>query len=248
MAKKAALEHQIKVVTAFYVTALYLLIVPSMFASTITGPIPTITTTCKIGGDPVTCGTFSNPNRFGMFYWVGADATAGMSGLDTAAGISINVHAEATSSRTNSTGPASADALGLLDFFASTDGAERQGLATFKIVNEGDHGAFAGALAIGSVAGLGSCTFTDCYANGTLVPFELGVAFEVIASVHAQSCCEPDTFAGAYTSIQLQLFELDGTPVTIFDAVPEPASWILAGIGILALVGHLSARHRFSVR
>jgi hypothetical protein len=31
------------------------------------------------------------------------------------------------------------------------------------------------------------------------------------------------------------LFELDGTPVTLLDAVPEPGAWLLAGIGLIGL-------------
>jgi len=216
---------------------LFSLLAPAAFASTLTEPIPTVTTTCTVNQSPVQCGGFLAP---------GANAYGDVSGLNTAEGVSINLTAEVwTNSQIQQ-----ASALASLDFLGATDGPQRSGYATYSIYTDGDHGGDAGIFATGMIEGLASNPLIGTQGvvvHGSNAPFQLGVPFEVQASVLANSFFAYSG-AGGVTQIQLQLFELDGTPVTIFDppatAIPEPASWALvaAGLGIVGGFSTINSR------
>jgi len=187
---------------------------------------PPVTITCTVNQSPVECGTFSSP---------GATAYGGVSGIGTADGVFVNFTAEVwTTSLIQQ-----ASALISVDFLASTDGPQRQGLATFSIYTDGDHGAGAGTGATGSIEGLGSNPLIGTQGitlHGTNVAFELGVPFEVQASVLANSFFR-DSGAGGIAQMKLQLFELDGTPVAITAvAVPEPDTHALITVGLIGLI------------
>jgi len=130
----------------------------------------------------------------------------------------------------------SALAVITLDFLAATAGPVRPGFATYSLVADGDHGANGGAYSQSSVAGLGSCTYPICHSHGALVPFQLGVPFEVtvFANGSAVSGIHDVDGGGGFGSISLSLFELSGAPVTIVGPVSEPASMFLVG-SVLAI-------------
>jgi len=172
--------------------ALLFLAVPA-FASTLTDPVPDISTACTVGGVSVTCGSAGKPMIYGSEN-VGADTSFSMTGLGTNTGITIIATAAATAGTTVSgvfcswgnvqfrCGDSSAGATVSLDFLASTDGPQRLGIATYLVATDTEKGG-----AYDSIGGLGSCQFADCVSHGILVPFQLGVPFEVILSLHSGS-------------------------------------------------------------
>lgn len=225
--------------------ALLFLVVP-IFASTVTDPVPVISTACTVGGVSVTCGSAGLPMIYGSEN-VGADTSFSMTGLGTNTRITIIATAATTAGTVVSgvfctwgslqfrCGDSSAGATVSLDFLASTDGPQRLGLATYLVATDKEKGG-----ASDSISGLGSCQLADCVSHGILVPFQLGVPFEVSLSLISHTPPFPTslTGAGSFAEIQLQLFEADGTPVAIFDppaptALPESASWILSFVGLL---------------
>jgi hypothetical protein len=213
------------------------------FATLITDPVPLISTACTVDNAQVACGTATSPDIYGT-QRVGADTSFTMTGLNTDTGLFIQAIAEASAggvSSTQLTDSSSAIASVTLDFLGSTGGPERSGFATYVLIADGDHGAGAGAGALVSVAGIGSCQYPDCATHGTLLPFELGVPFEVDLSVFGSGGSGIHVYdgGGAVASIQLQLFDADGTPVAIFDPpadVPEPGSALLITGSLIALV------------
>ncbi len=222
--------------------ALFVL-VPAAFASTITGldPVPIITTICTVGGSSVGCSI--SPEQSGTES-VAAYGSASIVGLNTANGLNIETIAEAQAGTAGSVFGSlgsSAIATVTLDFFGSTEGPERQGFATYLIYADGDHGGGASGGATSFISGLGSCG-NHCDEHGTLVPFELGVPFEIglSAAAYGQRQEYKHTLDGGSgdAMVRLQLFEADGTPVTIFDPVgpvPEPGTWILLALGMVTL-------------
>jgi hypothetical protein len=205
-------------------TILLLLMCATGWASTITAD-----TTCTVNNTPTTCtGLTGSP---------GASAGGGTSGIDTTeifTNISAWVWTPFQSSITSATAQVSTDFLG------STDGLERQGLATYFVYTDGDSGGGGGAFPSASIEGLGECHGYICHTQGSLVPFTLGVPFEVTASIHASasSISWVEGAGGAVAQIRLQLFELDGAPVTISAVpVPEPVYGGIVGLilGLLSL-------------
>jgi len=201
----------------------FLVLGPAAFASTLTEPIPTVTTTCTVNQSPVQCSNLNAP---------GATAYGQITGLNTANGVFVNLFAQVwTNGQIQQ-----ASALTSVDFLGSTDGPERAGYATYSIYTVGDHGGGAGLSATGTIENLGSAQLVGTEGitqQGTNVAFELGIPFEIQASVFAQSF---DKFSGAGGVIQiaLQLFELDGASVPISDPalpVPESKTWVLSAIG-----------------
>jgi len=239
--------------------ALLFLAVPA-FASTLTDPVPDISTACTVGGVSVTCGSAGKPMIYGSEN-VGADTSFSMTGLGTNTGITIIATAAATAGTTVSgvfcswgnvqfrCGDSSAGATVSLDFLASTDGPQRLGIATYLVATDTEKGG-----AYDSIGGLGSCQFADCDSHGILVPFQLGVPFEIILSLHSGSGGSfptPLTGAGSFGEIQLQLFEADGSPVAIFDppgpiSVPDPSTGLMI-VPVLFLLSALTPRKRFAL-
>ena len=74
------------------------------------------------------------------------------------------------------------------------------------------------------------------------MPFELGVPFEIALSLYSDSGFGSHAFTGSssWAEIQLQLFDADGSAVTIFDPpaadVPEPGAGILSALGLITLL------------
>jgi len=186
---------------------------------------PQIATTCTVNQSPVECSNLNAP---------GATAYGQITGLNTANGVFVNLFAQVWTTIQIQ----QASALASIDFLGSTDGPQRQGLAAYSIYTDGDHGGGAGIFAIGTIQGLGTNPLVGTEGitlQGSNVPFSLGVPFEVQASVLAQSFFL-ESGAGGIAQIKLQLFELDGTPVTIFDPVPEPSMGWLMGLGMAVIL------------
>ena len=222
-----------------------LLLVPALgLAGTIIEPSPVVSTVCTVAQVAVACGPAYQPKFYGTEN-VAAGASISILGLNTADGLDIEAGAGATAGTTSRDDlgvGSSAIAFVFLDFFGSTDGPARQGFATFAIVSDHDQDGGAVGLASSFIAGLGSCEGTLCMTGATLVPFELGMPFEIGLSLRAASGVGPHVLDGAGTSavIQLRLFETSGDPVVIFDppgpSVPEPGSWVLSALGILTFL------------
>jgi hypothetical protein len=225
------------------------LLAPAAFASTLTepAPAPVISTACTVAGQPVDC-----MGETGAIYGtesVTASGAISVLGLNTANGLNIEAEADATAGAIGP-GPtiltlgSSAIAAVNLDFFAATDGPERQGFATFILHSDGDHGANGGSVQSSFISGLGSCQVVLCTQSGSLVPFELGVPFEIGLSIAAygQKQDYQHVYDGGSSDaiVRLQLFDANGTPVVIVNApgpsVPEPGSWILAALGLSGLL------------
>jgi hypothetical protein len=238
-------------------TSFLWMLVPAAFASTLTepAPAPVISTACTVGGQPVDC-----MGMAGAVYGtekVDASGAISILGLNTSNGLNIDANAEAAAG-TILPGPtiltlgSSAIAAVNLDFFAVTDGPERQGFATFVVYSDGDHGADGGSFESSFISGLASCQVVLCHQSGSLVPFELGVPFEIGLSVAAygQKQDYQHVYDGGSSDaiVRLQLFDANGTPVVIVNApgpsVPEPGAWILTALG---LSGMLALIRPFSI-
>ena len=149
-------------------------------------------------------------------------------------------------------GTTASESLSLsLDLMATTDGPVRDGFITYVTVNfangDGPSEGATGESASVSIAGLDTCTYlSECQIGGVMVPFKLGVPFEinlnVAISTDTSTCKEsgrcaywPDGFVMAggdvYAGMELQLFEAHGAS---FD-VPEPSGWTLFAIGLAAI-------------
>jgi hypothetical protein len=214
-------------------------LVPAAFASILMEPVPVISTACTVGGQSVACaGQYGTDSVFAM-------ASGSVVGLNSSTGLFVNAWADAESGSVNP-GPlfltlgSSAIASVSLDFFAATDGPQRQGFASFLLDTDGEHGFQVGATESMFVQGLGSCQGILCHSLGQLVPFQLGVPFEIGLSIFATSGSGQHEYNGGSgnAGLRLQLFEADGTPVTIFDPVgpvPEPGTWILLALGMVTL-------------
>jgi len=102
------------------------------------------------------------------------------------------------------------------------------------------------ASAMASIEGLGLvqfCQNVTCRQSGTLVPFTLGQAFEISGATHAAGGTITKEGGVSEMHITMQLFELDGTPVTI-SAAPEPSTWLLAAFGLTLLGTFRAKRYR----
>jgi hypothetical protein len=208
-----------------------LLLAPAgAIANPITGPVPDISSACALDGSPVAC-DFSNDDARAIAF-----TSFTMTGLNT----SIGLHIEADAG-VEAIGNGSAVASVFLDFFVSTRGPVREGFANYLVLTDTEHG---GPLTsfnyLAGISGLGSCEIVFCENQAMMVPFELGIPFEII--VNASLSVGPGPFdenggiAGGFitSGLNLQLFDASGAPVEIF-AVPEPSAWILAAIGFAAL-------------
>ncbi len=215
---------------------LLLLLAPTAFASIIDhpDPVPTISTACTVAGQPVACPPA--PINIGT-ETVSATGKIRIEGLNTADGLTLDAWTWATSGSLFS--PRDMTLLGSsalasisLDFFGSTDGPTRQGFATYTISTDGDREFGAHYQSSAFVQGLSG-------GKGTLVPFDLGVPFELGLFVQSAGGIGDWASASADADIRLQLFEADGTPVTIFDppgpSVPEPRSLFLTLIGLVGI-------------
>ena len=113
----------------------------------------------------------------------------------------------------------------------------RQGLVSYGMSDDVEHGAGGGGTAFVGIQGLGclSSLCGGCGAFGSLVPFTLGGPFDIGGSTSGETDQIDITSGGGEITIMMQLFELDGTPVAIFDAAPEPSTWLLAALGLMAL-------------
>jgi len=141
-----------------------------------------------------------------------------------------------------STGGKGAASAGVnLDFLAITDGPVRQGFVTYFMGGDSEQ-----AGEIMSIEGLGllqNCNTVGCRQSGTLVPFTLGQAFEISAAITSAGSAQSYSGGGGDIKITMQLFELDGTPVTI-SAAPEPSTWLLAAFGLTLLGTFRAKRYR----
>jgi hypothetical protein len=230
-----------------------LLILPAAFGTPFV-PQPITSEICSIAGQSVACDTDDGVVR--LFSLL----TSHIQGIGTSDGITINVTADAGFSYRllDNTGiyPTSSVANSIsLDFLGSTEGPERQGFATFSIdaVQYGKGGAGFGSV---SIEGAGGCGSPFCQPSNTTIPFMLGRAFDMDLLARASAEGSFLFFGGAgggggTASLSLRVFEADGTPVAIFalpssvSAVPEPQSWMLAGIGLAVL---LLSRAKFRSR
>ncbi len=207
----------------------------SALASTLTGPVPVVTAVCNVAGAPVACPYQNGINQ------ANAQAAGEFSGLGTSTGLVISMSADVETQGGLSVGGVDALALADLDFLAITDGPVRQGLVTYSVSADAEN---AGDMA--SIEGVGawpSCKTVGCHQNGTLVPFTLGQAFEISALTEAVGGTQTQSGGGGEMHITFQLFELDGTPVTI-SAVPEPSTWLLAALGLTLLCTIRAKRYR----
>jgi len=216
----------------------------SLHGSPVTAVVSTV---CTLNGASVNC-----PSNDGIAR-AGATTSFSVLGLGTDTGLIVNADASAEAGMLGQVQEsASALAVITLDFFAATEGPVRSGLATFSLIADGDHGPNGGASSQSFVAGLGTCTYPVCSTHGTLVPFQLGVPFEVriFASGSGGPGIHPLDGGDGFGSISLRLFELSGAPVTIVGPVPEPASMFLVGsVFAISLVYSLLKRktnHRAS--
>ncbi len=225
------------------ISIIALLLAPVAFASIIDhpDPVPIFSTACTVANQPVACG-----GQYGTES-VSAGVHVSVIGLNTDTGLFIDADSEAVAG--SFSGPismslgSSAIASASLDFFAATDGPDRMGFASFLLGTDGENSG--GVVATESVfaQGLGSCQGTLCRSSGKLVPFELGVSFEIGLSTFANGGAGQHDYGGSsgVAGLRLHLFEADGlTPVVIFDppapaSVPEPRSVLLVGMGLIGL-------------
>jgi len=204
----------------------------SALASTLTGPVPVITANCTLAGAPVTC-SYVADNGFTKAI---AQNTFSFGGLGTSTGLAISM-----STFVNTAGQGAAFAGVNLDFLAITNGPVRQGFVTYFMGGDSEQ-----AGEIMSIEGLGllqNCNTVGCRQSGTLVPFTLGQAFEISAAITSAGSAQSYSGGGGDIKITMQLFELDGTPVTI-SAAPEPSTWLLAAFGLTLLGTFRAKRYR----
>ena len=216
----------------------WLLLVPVVLsADAIVVPTPVISTICTVADAPVACTSFS------PFYGSESVSTftrVSILGLGTADGLFIDAFgsAEAGSIDPESSGIGSSALTTIsLDFLGFTEGPVRPGFASFLILTDHDRGVYGSSGTSAAIAGLGNCGL-QCEETGTMVPFELGVPFEISLNLFASGGTGPHVLSGglAETIITLRLFD-GAEAVAIFDPpqpVPEPATWGLVAAGILA--------------
>jgi hypothetical protein len=215
---------------------LLMLAAGSAFASSVTSFVDL---SCTISNVAVTCPTVVEDTR------TAATGSFSVVGLDTPS-IVLSNQADAEAGSTGLFPPSglvsSASATVDVRFEAITTGPVRPGLATFLLLASGDYGAGGGAVtASASISGLGTCVLLgslDCHQSGTLVPFLLGVPFQL--DVFAQAGAFPGiktlTGGGGGSVVSLSLFEVSGAPVTI-TSLPEPGSAFLLAGGLLLMAG-----------
>jgi hypothetical protein len=193
-------------------------------------------TACTIQGVSVPCPTNANTSS------TNATTIFSATGLDTDAGIEISAFANAFDTGLPDISHSSF-AFITFDVFAYTAGPIRPGLATFLVSTDRDNGPDGFASATSSISGLSTiCSLSPsiglgCHEVGTLVPFTLGIPFELRVSASGGSSLENHSVEGGGDGgslLQLQLFELSGAPVTI-TALPEPGVWVLTGTGLVGL-------------
>ena len=204
----------------------------SALASTLTGPVPVITANCTLAGAPVTC-SYVADNGFTKAI---AQNTFSFGGLGTSTGLAISM-----STFVNTAGQGAAFAGVNLDFLAITNGPVRQGLVTYSVSADAEDAG--DAASIEGVGAWPSCKTVGCHQKGMLVPFTLGQAFEISVTTQAVGGPLIHSGGGAEMQINMQLFELDGTPVTI-SAAPEPSTWLLAALGLTLLGTFRAKRYR----
>jgi PEP-CTERM motif len=215
----------------------WLLLLPVVLsADPIVEPTPIVSTVCTVADALVPCGpasTVYGSERVGVFTRVS------ILGIGTADGLYIDAFASAEA------GSIDWDSLGVgssalatisLDFLGSTDGPARPGFANFAILTDHDWGVDGSSGSSGSIAGLENCG-VRCEKYGTMVPFELGVPFEISLNLFASGGTGQHILSGGFaeTIIVLQLFD-GAEAVAIFDppqAVPEPGTWGLVALGVL---------------
>ncbi len=201
---------------------LLLLLTSAALASVITTPVPDSTTSCTADNQSVSCG-YRDP-----FAIANAQTGSTMTGFGTTQGLDITIWADAfggpiipTSEHT-----ASAFASIMLSFLGSTDGPTRAGLATYVI----DAGSDGHGGSGGTIEGLGVCVGT-CQQRGDLVPFMLGDYFSIELDAFGMGHALVGDGGNGYATIHLQLFEMNGTAISIYDppanAVPEPSTALL---------------------
>lgn len=197
-------------------------------------PVPVATTSCSFNNSPVDCALSNGIVRMEV------SNSFGIAGFGTSDGISTSVSASAwVTSIAPGFSFASAQSTITMDFLGYTEGLVRQGLATFLTVVEADHGGGGNGRGGVSIEGLGGCTYggsQSCIDRGTLVPFTLGSQFSI--SLFAFASGPRDGGGSATSQMRLQLFELDGTPVVIYDpqAVPEPGGLMLVVGGLMIIL------------
>jgi hypothetical protein len=138
-------------------------------------------------------------------------------------------------------------------FHLTTNGPSRLGWADFTVGADAD-GDFCCTNGTGGPVTVGQYTSPVAHlgSGGSLnerIPFALGVPFDVSLRSSAISFgAQSESGTGAYGQAYLRdltLTELDGSPVQIRDAVPEPSSFSLSAFGIGVMLGSCAFRRRF---
>lgn len=188
---------------------------------------------CTIDGAPAAC-TTGNPD-------IAETLVLANTGLGTNF-LSIEINASAGAGfHGNSSATASIE----VDFIATTEGPVRFGFITYTFGVDSDAGFGGGAMASGSISGIGSCNSPPlCVKSGSLEPFQLGVPFEIKLMAFAAGNPPMPSGGSANAKMELQFFESDPSgnliPVNVVEApVPEPGTF---GLGLLASAGLLWIR------